>query len=503
VRSYEYVIVGSGPSAVAAAQEIAGHGKKVLVLDSSTPEDDARVARESLADSLKQSGNYSLFDEAYSGLIKDDTSSLVKKKFGQTVSRKKQEHHNQNFYVSNIKGGFSEVWGSVILPAPPEVTNKYPFVDDLNSYQAKVLNELPKFGNSLPISQFAPDVPIQPFKNLQLSELQQRIPAEDASPYLVFPSILSISTEGVTSCINCSKCLTGCPAGAIWSAGKKIDQLGVLIEYRQNSFVKSFKEEEKEVSVTYMDLTQNLELQIRAKVLLLGAGVCGTAEILLNSKVNRSRIKGKDSTVVQAIHLTKPLKRHTRTKTLSEVTILNKLDDAEYEYCQIYRLTKNALDLLQLKNSFFCSLARLVTPLLERILVISFTYFPHSESASFEILEQGEVFFHSKTKAFTLRHYIKRIRALAPIMLKMKILPIPIFFIFKDKGEGMHFSSTFPFSEKEEIGNYSNAAGNPCTTKRIFLIDASNLIEPIQGPPTLFVMANARRIANLAVVTYG
>lgn len=226
MRSYEYVIVGSGPSGVAAAQEIASHGKRVLVLDSSTPEDDARVSRESLADSLKQNKDYSFFDEAYSGLIRGEDGSFVKKKFGQIVSRKNQVHHKQNFYVSNTKGGFSEVWGSVILPAPPEVTKQYPFMDDLNNYQGKVLNELPKYGDSQPLSQFAPDVPILPFSNLELSELQQRIPAEDFSPYLVFPSILCISTEGVTSCINCSKCLTGCPVGAIWSASEKIDQLG-------------------------------------------------------------------------------------------------------------------------------------------------------------------------------------------------------------------------------------------------------------------------------------
>ena len=31
MRSYEYVVVGSGPSAAAAAQEIVGNGKKVLI----------------------------------------------------------------------------------------------------------------------------------------------------------------------------------------------------------------------------------------------------------------------------------------------------------------------------------------------------------------------------------------------------------------------------------------------------------------------------------------
>lgn len=171
-----------------------------------------------------------------------------------------------------------------------------------------------------------------------------------------------------------------------------------MIEYQQNSLVKSFKEEEEEVLITYMDLKQNLELQIRAKALLLGAGVCGTAEILFNSKVYRSRIKGKDSTVVQAIHLTKPLKRHVRTKTLTEVTVLNKLGNTEYEYCQIYRLTKNALDLLQVKNSFFYSLVRLVSPLLERVFVISFTYFLIRKVDLLRYLSREKFFLIAKLK---------------------------------------------------------------------------------------------------------
>jgi hypothetical protein len=297
--------------------------------------------------------------------------------------------------------------------------------------------------------------------------------------------------------------LTGCPVAAIWSASEIVDQIENYVEYQQSCIVKSFKEEKDEVIVTYVNLKDNTELQIKTKVLMLGAGVFGTAEILLNSQVNQSKIYGKDSTVVQAIHLTSPLKKSSRGKTLSEVTILNSLKGNEYEYCQIYRLTQNALDALNIKNQFFYTLIRLIIPILERFFVISFTYFPHTESGSFEIVKNGNVLFHRKSKISTLRHYLKRIKGLAPVMFRMKILPLPIYLFIKDKGEGMHFSSTFPFSEKVMSGNYSNATGNPCNTKRVFLLDASVLIEPIQGPPTLFIMANSRRIANSAVGMYG
>ena len=503
MRSYEYVVVGSGPSAAAAAQEIVGNGKKVLILDSSTPEEEDRISQRSIATALQQNVDYSFFDVAYSQLIENEDGSFVKKKFGQNVSRKKQVQHDANSYISNVKGGFSEVWGSVILPAPPEILRSYPFAEDLNSCQANIFNDLPKYGNSLPLSKFAPDLRIRPFENLKLSELQHRIPSQDFSTFLVFPTILSISTEGVNSCINCSKCLTGCPVGAIWSASEIVDQLKNSVEYQQSCIVKSFKEEKDEVIVTYVNLKDNTKLQIKTKVLMLGAGVFGTAEILLNSQVNQSKIYGKDSTVVQAIHLTNPLKKNSRGKTLSEVTIINRLKGIEYEYCQIYRLTQNALEALNMKNQFFYTLIKLLIPILEKISVISFTYFPHAESGSFEIVKHGNVLFHRKSRIFTLRRYLKRIKALAPVMFRMKILPLPIYLVFKDKGEGMHFSSTFPFSETEMSGNYSNAAGNPCNTKRVFLLDASVLIEPIQGPPTLFIMANSRRIAKSAVGMYG
>lgn len=503
MRSYEYVVVGSGPSAAVAAQELVARGKKVLILDSSSPTKETDLGLRSIAGVLQQGIDYSFFDFAYSRSIENKDGSFVKRKFGNDITRKKQAHYGENAYISNTKGGFSEVWGSVILPAPPEIVAKYPFADDLISCQANVLNDLPKYGSSLSLSKFAADLQIRPFENLELSELQNRIPLKDFSTFLVFPTILCVVSEGINSCINCSKCLTGCPVGAIWSASKIVNQLEDFVEYEQNCIVKSFKEEGDGVVVTYVNLKDDAEVQIKAKVLMLGAGVFGTAEIILNSQVNHSKIYGNDSTVVQALHLTKPMKKNSRSKTLSEVTILNNLKGDAYEYCQIYRFTGNALDALNFKNRFFHNLIRVFLPILEKIFVISFTYFPHSESGSFELLKNGNFVFHSRSKAFTLRHYFKRMKVLAPVMIKMKILPFPVYLVFKDKGEGMHFSSTFPYSETEKPGNYSNAAGNPCNAKRVFVIDASVLIEPIQGPPTLFIMANARRIAKLAVDQYG
>jgi ferredoxin len=503
VRSYEYVVVGSGPSAAAAVQEIVSKGKQVLVLDSSAPKEDATLLRKSIAAALNQEIDYSFFDAAYSQLIENEDGSFVKRKFGQDVVRKNHARYRSNSYISNAKGGFSEVWGSVILPATLETSRKYPFVEELNYFQASMLNDLPKYGNSRSLSKFAPSLQIRPFDNLKLSELQHRIPAQDISTFLVFPTILCVSTEGANSCINCNKCLTGCPVDAIWSSSEMINQLENLVDYQQSCIVKSFKEEENNVIVTYLNLKNDIELQVSAKVLMLGAGVFGTAEILLNSQVNQANVYGKDSTVVQAIHLTQPLKKNFKGKTLSEVTIVKNLEGSKYQYCQIYRFNRNTLDALNLKSRFLNNLIKVFSPILERICIISFTYFPHSESGSFQILSTGEVLFQSKSKVLTLKHYFSRIKALASMMLKMKILPWPVFFILKDKGQGMHFSSTFPYSESEVLGNYSNSTGNPCNTKRVFLLDASGLIEPIQGPPTLFVMANARRIAKLALGIYG
>ena len=503
MRSYEYVVVGSGPSAAAAVQEIVSKGKEVLILDSSAPKEEATLSRKSIAGALNQKIEYAFFDAAYSQLIEKEDGSFVKRKFGQDVVRKNHARYRSNTYISNTKGGFSEVWGSVVLPAPPETSRKYPFVKELNYYQASMLNDLPKCGNSQSLSKFAPGLQIRPFDNLKLSELQHRIPTHDISTFLVFPTILCVSVEGANSCIDCGKCLTGCPVGAIWSSSEMISQVENLVDYKQNCIVKSFKEEKNNVVITYLNLNDDIEMQVSANVLMLGAGVFGTAEILLNSQVNQANIYGKDSTVVQAIHLTKPLKKSIKGKTLSEVTIVKNLEGSEYQYCQIYRFNRNTLDALNFKSWFLNNLIKVFLPVLERICVISFTYFPHSESGSFQLLSNGEVMFQSKSKVLTLKHYFRRIKAVAPMMLEMKILPWPVYLVLKDRGQGMHFSSTFPYSESEVHGNYSNTTGNPCNTKRIFLLDASGLIEPIQGPPTLFVMANARRIAKLALGMYG
>ncbi len=500
---YDYVIVGSGPSSAAAAQEVIGVGKRVLIIDSSSVSSQAQIIYKSIATIFKQNSNYRFFHDSYAESIEDRDASLVKTKFGHDVCRKSSSSHDASFYISNVKGGFSEVWGSAILPAHPEITKKYPFAEELNKNQSSILNKLPKYGSSKSFALFAPDLQIEPFENLIPSELQKRIPHEDLTPFIVLPTPLSIAMEGESSCINCGKCMTGCPVGAIWSATEFMDEVKDFIEYLPNCLVKSFTENENEVIVTFIDLLRNVETSVSTKALLIGAGVFGTAEIILNSGINKSAIFGRDSTVVQGVHLTMPMKRSQRRKTLSEVTIIKYSKTIEHQYCQIYRISDSAVEALNLESRYLRFLTKIALPILEKFFVVSFTYFPATESATFEIARQNEVIFESKSRWFTFLHYLKRIIAVAPMLFKMKILPSPIFFIVKDKGQGMHFSSTFPFSETETSGNYSSASGSPCNLKRVFLLDSSVLVEPILGPPTLFTMANAARIARSAVQLYG
>lgn len=500
---FDYVIVGSGPSAASALSEILQKKGRILVLDSAEDSKLKSKVMQSIAASLAPGANYKLFDKAYENIMFDKEQSLVKTKFGLAVSRKNNTANEINEYISNTKGGFSEVWGSAILPAPPHQIKKYLFAEELNRYQKDIWNEIPKYQYTKLSEDFKQYSNFEKFDKTEITELQGRIPSQNSEANLIYPTILAINNSGPNKCVNCGKCMTGCPNDAIWSARHWIEKFEDLIEYRNNCLVLSFEEKEDSVIVKYLNKITNQVEELDTRVLFLGTGVIGTSQILLNSEVVTEPVIGKDSTVIQGLHFTKPLRVDTYKKTLSEISISKFKDDDNYQYCQLYRITENAVNALNVGNRILKVLLKLSIPFLERFFVVSFVYFPHEESSSFEIYRNSLIKFKRKKRIYILKNYFKRIWELTKSLFKLQVFPLPIYFTIKDRGQGMHFSSTIPLSEKKHGSNYSSVEGNPADLKRVFIIDASVLNEPIQGPPTIFVMANARRISKIAMDLYG
>lgn len=245
------LVVGSGPSGVAAASALLDAGREVLMLDaggSLEPERAALVSR--LASRTPDRWTGEQLARAYEPL---DAGWAPKRAFGSSypyspAGRSGLDQRGTRCVVSEARGGLSSVWGAAVLPFPEDELGDWPLSpSDLRPHYAKAATLMGLSGvvdglaASFPFH--APPLPPLPLSSQGQGALARLDASSDPLAAAGFSWGRARHAASASRCREAALCLSGCPYGAIWSAADALPLLASRAGFRYAGGVRALRVE--------------------------------------------------------------------------------------------------------------------------------------------------------------------------------------------------------------------------------------------------------------------
>ena len=297
---YDVVIVGSGAGGGMAGYVLANAGVKVLMLEAGPFFDPAKDSLqlkwpwESPRRGAGTTRPFGDFDAAYGGW----------KIEGEPYTQKGDT--NFQWFRSRMLGGRTNHWGRISLRFGPKdfqgrrhdgVSDDWPITyDEVKPYYDKVDRMLGVYGSKENLENDPDGIFLTPPKP-RLNELFIQRAAGKAG-VRVIPGRGSVLTEELpdnkdrNACFYCGQCGRSCKIYGDFSSSSclvipalKTGHLEVIA----NAMVREVLTDSEGLAtgVSYVDRNTLQEYQVRGKVVILAAGACETARLMLNSKSSR------------------------------------------------------------------------------------------------------------------------------------------------------------------------------------------------------------------------
>ena len=457
--NYSHVVVGTGPSAVAAIQVLINHGIVPLVVDVGyTPTKHPGFKR-----------------------------SKLKTWFGSTETYKQTEY-DKSFFSKEIAarpsygfGGYSRVWGATCDFDQRHTNWSSTCIPSKKDYDLvrSILRPV-KF----------------PFQNDALSKSFQGLTTRlQHLKFEVIDPTLAIETDSYSKnkCEKSGTCLTGCPSDSIWFSGNLIKKwvMSQLIDYRKNIYVKTIKslKDHVEISVVVENKIEN----ISAKKVFLATGPLSTARILVESKViNELVIQDTPTYFIAGLTLSKKYSQEDDNITLSKFWIRSRVPDQFL--LQVYAAGRGNID--RIRNyipSFLGNLNLLET--ICNFLVPMIVYCKEIPSVKVYSVKNSNTVVFSKLKAAKsgtdLKKLLMEIRFL--FLSQMIFIPWHKLFVSRKVLGGYHFGGSI------KHGHLTDDVGQLPNLPNVFIVDASVLPSIAPGSIVATTMANSVRIVRTVI----
>jgi len=489
----DFCVIGSGPSAVAAAVALTQRGLGVTMVDAGhSLEDSRRSVVDRMASQKPEEWEASDLAKLKEGVEASASGIPLKRLYG---SKFPFADEGTGFTLreslvgarpSFARGGLSNVWGAGMLPFHSEDIADWPFdAEDLEPGYRAVLG-------------FIPHQPIQPSRQgaefLRDAERSREALARDG----ITVSQAQLAVDG-SRCERCGLCLYGCPYGLIYNSLSTVRELQVLPKFRYEPgfVVERLVEEDSHVRV----VGQGREM-LAARV-LLGAGVIPSTAILLGSLGDFSvPVRALDS-----LYFLFPLLRfqavshleQEQLHTLAQAFILMRDPDVcdSLVHFSVYGYNDLMVPSLVAASGVAGKL------LASRMLVcggylhsrispgFEIAVTPGADGRGYRVLLEGESLASARA---TARKAVWRLMRQSYRLGAVALAPA---IRFGQPGRGFHSGGTFPM-HRERVRHTSDIEGRPFGFERVHLVDSSCLPSIPATTITLPVMANAWRIANLA-----
>jgi ferredoxin len=421
--------------------------------------------------------------------------------------------------ISAAYGGFSNVWGSQVMPFTEATLATWPIgAAGLAPHYRAVLGEVPYAGGDDDLAELFPH-PVDPAPLPDVSARTHRVLTNyERHRSRLHQMGIRLGRARLAlrapACVRCGLCMTGCPYGLIYSASQTFDRLRAArrITYYGGLLALRVVEEADAVAVAAKELSTGRVRTFRADRAYLGAGAMGTTRLVINSL----GLFGQTIAMGESVQFTLPIlsarpvadPRQEHQFTLNQFNMLIGLDGAGLDVSQLHFYTYNpafidALPAILRRAGAEGALAQVL-----RRTSVALGYLPSWASprlwvegaAPAEAGELGALRIEREESAWgrnrMLRRVLARVLRAAPLL---DLYPVVPKMTMAAGAKSYHWGGSFPHRDGPPTLAASDLLGRVGPWSRVHLVDASVFPNVPATTFTLTIMANAHRIAGASL----
>ena len=463
------LIIGSGPTAWAAARGVLSRGGSPVIIDfGSHPKIAAPIIKGSSALAVKgDSDKEALFSYPKSHVFATDGRQLP---------------------LTSARGGLSKIWGAGILMRSQEELHEWaPIYDEIDVAFRALYDLLPSTGfddmtsNRFPLPQTQGIAPVSRRYEKFLTSMQ----STKADVLFGFPR-MAMKTEG-SACIRCGSCLTGCPESLFFSAETAFKKMTVDGECRFIEGPVTSIEGGDSFSVVTTPTSK-----FEARRVYLAAGPIGSPSLLQRSKMVPDFLTVMDSAVFYAglINLNSSTGDEQEFSSAHASLFSDSFGATDFQ-AAIYESNDEYAARLASAMPLFQNLLKVPKFLVKRINPI-IGFLDSSVSGSLELNHRsGRTWVTRKSNDETRRATLRTMTRIHSALDGTGLKPIRRLVSIPAPGTGYHSGASLPMG-----GDLVNFNSQLITSPSIFIVDASSLPRIPAGSHTFTAMANAYRVGS-------
>ncbi|AYE95591.1 4Fe-4S ferredoxin [Mycobacterium paragordonae] len=417
--------------------------------------------------------------------------------------------------ISAAYGGFSNVWGSQLMPFTSSAFESWPInSDEMAGHYRAILNQIPfaaevdDLAESFPLMHRAnPLPPLSDRSRRVLDGYEKHRSAMNAKGVTMGKARLAFRAR---DCVRCGLCMTGCPYGLIYSASHTFDALqrSGRVALHHGLMALAISEQAEGVSVVARELTTGQTHHLKADRVYIACGALGTTRLVANSlnlfDVNLPMLESQQFILPMLSRKASIDPRHESHFTLNQFNMLISSDGDAADIAQLHFYTFNPAFVDNLPAFLRGDrMAKAQAQLLRR-LSVALGYLPSWRSPRLQVRvrrgggHRGLPDMHISRDSAPdghgqmLRSVAARLSGSAP---RLDLYPVLPMMRLAAGGKSYHIGGSFPHSAPSSGTMTSDRLGRVAPWQRVHLIDASVFPTVPAMTFTLTIMANAHRIA--------
>lgn len=527
MADFDFLLIGSGPTATAALGPLAESNRSVMVVDVSL-HPSSRLQKFLSDLGGIQWSNWST--AARNSLVSSAAGGVSPKKFfGESFpydNRYLGINYGNSFgapRASVARGGFSTVWGATVLPFPLGAwpNHEEDQYGEILSAVGELTSELKFAGERGPLdfgypgSMFTHPLPsTSPLTALARGEAFFEKLGSRTFASLGLPR-LAVAPRAATEhpqmgCTSCGLCQVGCVYGHIWNSAKTFEALVKSSQVTQliGQVVRLEDTHSSSIKVHVRQGNFGIEKVVRAKHVLIAAGPISTASLLIRSGLIKSGLELKDSqTFFVGGFSRRDLSQGTHSTTLTEVVSVAPSQSTDsISHLQVYGPSEYLQSRIFGSNQLADNTPIRLQEGISGHLAVCLGYLDSSESSIVRVFARGSNDIYTRADIKIGRRKVKMgISAHKSNLRRLGIHLIPSSVRVLPVGGGNHLGASVPMTSRSEdqqrLKAWSDDLGRPFGLGSVHILDTSVLPSVPAGPITLMAMGNARRIARRLVNT--
>lgn len=418
--------------------------------------------------------------------------------------------------ISSAYGGFSNVWGSQVMPFTAPTFESWPVnAATMRCHYEAILRQIPFAGEeddlagSFPLMHPPVALPKMSTRSLRVLKAYEKNRSR-------------INSRGITvgkarlafdpaKCFRCGMCMTGCPYGLIYSAAQTFDSLRRVnrVEFNSGYLALKLIEEPNQVVVIAKEISTGQVRRFEADRVYVACGAMGTTRLVANSlglfDIDLPMLESRQYILPLLSARATEDPRRERDFTLNQFNMVVAPNGGSVDISTLHFYTFNPAFVDGLPAVLRARSAEPLQAQLLRRLTVAFGYLPSWESPRLRIRVGSPTKhlclpeFHISSESAPSDHS----HMLRAVMLRLiqsarllDLYPVLPMLRLSATGKSYHWGGSFPHTNDSSIISSSDRLGRVGSWKKIHLVDASVFPSVPAMTFGLTIMANAHRIAS-------